>query len=332
MHHKLLRLALHRRCWSLPPPAAVANPGPATDEAQAVRMLHELGVEPGSLVGLNLAGLNAIYRALTDKRTAPARSPPPSQITPPLTPLPPPSTQIPPPSTQPSQVPVAEVSQEVPTPSSINAVGTVSPVAVDLLSDFPTTKEGALQALERLNVPNARVSHFDHLTLKRLHSMMTFADTAQHYYAVNNIKVSTDWGIPTSFNNASNVLCEKGTSKRLTLWILGEVASQFWFSEDGYPAKRVGLSVQPFASDIHEFCKRLLHGLCMPRNSSLVADGFGPDQVRATHWMTRRGQKGLPSATDEFTEFYDARATLKDKSSMAKLSVEDIIEHDPAGS
>ncbi|KAK7038348.1 hypothetical protein R3P38DRAFT_2516384, partial [Favolaschia claudopus] len=160
---------------------------------------------------------------------------------------------------------------------------------------------------------------------RRLYSIMTFMDKSINVYPLHKIMVQTDWGIPTSFNDASNLICEKGTSKPLRLWVVGEVTNQFWFNEEGYPARRVALSIQPLSSDMAELGKRMLHGTAMPRNSS---DAFGPDQIRATRWMTRRGQRGQASTTTEFAEYYDAREYLKDKSVLEKLSVEQIVEHD----
>ncbi|KAJ7782137.1 hypothetical protein B0H14DRAFT_2400901 [Mycena olivaceomarginata] len=153
---------------------------------------------------------------------------------------------------------------------------------------------------------------------------MFYSDKQRNVYAINNVHVQFDWGVAASFKDVTNTICEKGTSTPLTFWIVGELATCFWFNEDGYPAKRVSVSVRPLSTDLPAFCKRLLQSLCMPRNSY----AFGPEQVRATRWMTRRGQRGQPSATDEFSDFYDARTALRDKSVMQKLNVDQLVEHD----
>ncbi|KAJ7803646.1 hypothetical protein B0H13DRAFT_1579599, partial [Mycena leptocephala] len=54
---------------------------------------------------------------------------------------------------------------------------------------------------------------------------------------------------------------------------------------------------------------------------------FGADH-RAGRWMTVRGKKNQSGNNEEFTEYFDATWSLKDKTVMTRLSVERIKEHD----
>ncbi|KAJ7934089.1 hypothetical protein B0H13DRAFT_2306113 [Mycena leptocephala] len=286
---------------TVPSDAPIASTGsssltaypPATTEAKAIALLSKIGVEPGALVGLNLTGLNAIYRAVLDDKIAsgllPRATSDPISI----------RTEVP----VMVQSALSGVEDRVTGLSNTHVPTKVAP--------FPDTMVGALLSLEAQNVPRERLAGMEYPLLKRINAVVNFTDRSRNVYAVNKIAVGLDWGIPTSFDNAADLVCEKGTSKAITVWVLGEVASQYWFNEEGFPAKR-----------------KQLHGLCMPRNSSAVADAFGPDQFRATRWMTVRGQRGQGSTTKEFADYYDARTALKDKSLMEKLSVEQITVHD----
>ncbi|KAF8217216.1 hypothetical protein K438DRAFT_1558867 [Mycena galopus ATCC 62051] len=158
--------------------------------------------------------------------------------------------------------------------------------------------------------------------------MLIYTNRARNIYALDKIAVDTDWGIPTSFNDTSNILCERHSSNPVTLWIVGEVTKQYWFETSGFPAARASIAVQPLSSVMHNLSTALLNGVCMPRGKSTNAATFGPDQVRAGRWMTVRGKKGQSGPNEEFTDYFDATVTLKDKSAMTKLSVERIREHD----
>ncbi|KAJ7914194.1 hypothetical protein B0H13DRAFT_2325520 [Mycena leptocephala] len=262
---------------------------PATTEAKAIALLSKIGVEPGALVGLNLTGLNAIYRAVLDDKIAsgllPRAASDPISI----------RTEVP----VIVQSALSGVEDQVTGLSNTHVPTQVAP--------FPDTMVGALLSLEAQNVPRERLAGMEYPLLKRINAVVNFTDRSRNVYAVNKIAVGLDWGIPTSFDNAADL---------------------YWFNEEGFPAKRVALSVRPVNAGLHEVCKKQLHGLCMPRNSSAVADAFGPDQFRATRWMTVRGQRGQGSTTKEFADYYDARTALKDKSLMEKLSVEQITVHD----
>ncbi|KAJ7301337.1 hypothetical protein DFH08DRAFT_724372, partial [Mycena albidolilacea] len=109
------------------------------------------------------------------------------------------------------------------------------------------------------------------------------------------------------------------------VWVPGEVTNQYFYDDNGAPAKRVAISVQPLSGRLHDTSKNLLNSLSSPRNTSAA---FGPDQFRATRWMTVRGQRGQPSSVIEFSDYYDARTVLKDKLLMEKIGVNQIMEHD----
>ncbi|KAJ6482086.1 hypothetical protein C8R47DRAFT_950842, partial [Mycena vitilis] len=130
-----------------------------------------------------------------------------------------------------------------------------------------------------------------------------------------------DWGVPAPFNNTSNVLCVAGTPNPVTFWITGEVSSQFWVDQEGWPHMRPAISVQPLIDSTTDFCRTQLNELCMPIGSSKLVDLFGPAQVKASRWMTERATKGQPAKTIEFNAVYDARKTLRDKTLLQQLNV-----------
>ncbi|KAJ7326152.1 hypothetical protein DFH08DRAFT_637898, partial [Mycena albidolilacea] len=161
----------------------------------------------------------------------------------------------------------------------------------------------------------------------RLYAIIIYFDKTRCVGALDRIQVpgDWDWGLSSAFNDASNLLCAKGTSKPLTVWVPGEVTNQYFYDDNGAPAKRVAISVQPLSGRLHDTSKNLLNSLSSPRNTSAA---FGPDQFRATRWMTVRGQRGQPSSVIEFSDYYDARTVLKDKLLMEKIGVNQIMEHD----
>ncbi|KAK7001757.1 hypothetical protein R3P38DRAFT_3609302 [Favolaschia claudopus] len=290
---------------ALLPPVEISTQSVGTlalpkSEAEAVKILTKLGVEPGSVVNLDLNGLNALYIAMVTQTAKTAYG---------------------------AETGLVAATRNHAAPAMTNA-NIVSAQPAQTSVDFPADINAARQVMKTLNLPDVLVNEMELVLMRRLSSIIGYSNEERRVFAIDRINIQTDWGTPTPYNDAANFLCVKGSSDIVTGWIVGQVASQYWFNQQGFPANRVGCSIQPAGKDLHQFCKKLLHGLCMPRNSSLVADAFGPDQVRATRWMTRRGQRGQATTTEEFKDFYDARVTLQDKSLMARLSVEQIVEHD----
>ncbi|KAJ7442828.1 hypothetical protein B0H11DRAFT_2251288 [Mycena galericulata] len=273
-------------------------------EAQAVKLLNAMGIEPGAVAGVKVRNLMAIYKSLQAADTEVAE-----QV----------STEIN------GSVEEARMVAQPPEPSPSSAAETAStPRAI--VVHVPTTEAEAVNVLDSISVGAHRVEGWKLQDMK----LATFADPERAVFAITKLPGDVDWGLPTAFNNASNFLCGKGTSKPVSVWILGEVASTWWFDRDGFPAQRIALSVQPLCADTSAFCKAQLRNLCMPKTASVVANSFGTDQVKATRWMTSRGKKGEESRTSEFEELYDARTALKDKSLLTKLPVNDLKEHDIA--
>ncbi|KAJ7467277.1 hypothetical protein B0H11DRAFT_2239518 [Mycena galericulata] len=267
-------------------------------EAQAVKLLNAMGIEPGAVAGVKVRNLMAIYKSLQAADTEVAE-----QV----------STEIN------GSVEEARMVAQPPEPSPSSAAATAStPRAI--VVHVPTTEAEAVNVLDSISVGAHRVEGWKLQDMK----LATFADPERA------LPGDVDWGLPTAFNNASNFLCGKGTSKPVSVWILGEVVSTWWFDRDGIPAQRIALSVQPLCADTSAFCKAQLRNLCMPKTASVVANSFGTDQVKVTRWMTSRGKKGEESRTSEFEELYDARTALKDKSLLTKLPVNDLKEHDIA--
>ncbi|KAJ7431459.1 hypothetical protein B0H11DRAFT_1762055, partial [Mycena galericulata] len=145
-------------------------------------------------------------------------------------------------------------------------------------------------------------------------------------YNIIDIPFDVDWGQRSTFNDMSKTLCRSGTSTPIVAWLTGEVASQWFFDADGYPATRIAFSVLPMANNVHEFCKTQLNELCMP--TTTVADSFDPGEVRVSRWMNERASKGQPARTHEFKAVYDARKTLRDKSLLQQLNVGHLKVHD----
>ncbi|KAJ7142805.1 hypothetical protein C8R44DRAFT_658323 [Mycena epipterygia] len=191
------------------------------------------------------------------------------------------------------------------------------------------TSEDDLKALlATVGVLRERLEGCSVTFMKRLYMVCTYVNAQRSVYAVEKVPIESVWGKPKTFDDPSNFVCDKDTGVPHQVWLTGEVAVPWFFDNEGFPAKRAGLSLQAMSQTTHEFCKNQLNSLCMPKNSSSVAEGLGPDQIRATCWMTRRGVKGQPSTTEEFTDFYDARESLQDKTLMSKLSIESLKVHD----
>ncbi|KAJ7021404.1 hypothetical protein C8F04DRAFT_1273761 [Mycena alexandri] len=206
---------------------------------------------------------------------------------------------------------------------SVMAAGTVGAVAV-----VATERSRLMADLTHIGVDTARVEKWDTPELKRLLVILNWADPSHSTYSITQAPNNKDWGVPRPFNDPSNILCSAGTSTPLDLWICGEITTHWWVDAEGYPAARPAISVQPLVEDLPNFCKTLLNELCMPANSSLVADQFGPSQVKASRWMNTRAGKDQPAKTAEFKAVYDARKILRDKSLLQQINIGQLKAHD----
>ncbi|KAJ7648170.1 hypothetical protein DFH06DRAFT_997444, partial [Mycena polygramma] len=134
--------------------------------------------------------------------------------------------------------------------------------------------------------------------------LLSWADGKRHIYNIHTARVKKDWGVASPFNNTSNIICLEGTSKPVTFWIPGEVSGLWFFNQEGYPAPRPAITVQPLAGGVPEFCRSQLHEL-----------------FKASRWMTTRAMQGQPAKTQEFKAIYDARKTLRDKAVLQQLTI-----------
>ncbi|KAJ6498472.1 hypothetical protein C8R47DRAFT_307757 [Mycena vitilis] len=258
------------------------------NEIEAIKILAALGVEPGALAGVGLTTLNAIINSMT--KTVAAKAVPAAVEEPTVNPAP----------------TVAALSTGVYDPAGV------------LQSPEMT---GAVDALVDIGVAANRLSGWTIAEMKRLRIILRWSDEKRRVYNIDSARLKLDWGIPAPFNNTSNVLCVAGTPTPVTFWITGEVSSQFWVDQEGWPHMRPAISVQPLIDSASDFCRTQLNELCMPIGASKLVELFGPAQVKASRWMTERATKGQPAKTIEFKAVYDARKTLRDKSLLQQLNV-----------
>lgn len=112
--------------------------------------------------------------------------------------------------------------------------------------------------------PCSRAHNFN----SRLRSITNFSDRKRGIYAVQNAPRDANWGVPSAFNNTASILCHKGTSFPVTLWIVGEMAESWFFDRDGEPAARVTTAILPLDPDIRRICAEQICTLSEPRLAS----------------------------------------------------------------
>ncbi|KAJ7046266.1 hypothetical protein C8F04DRAFT_1248518 [Mycena alexandri] len=285
-------------------PGAVAQEGEGDLKKAALTALQNLGMPTDGLKSLDLSALNAIIVSVVslarpeDKSTAAAQRA----------------------GSDKSNDQIAGLPIAAPV-STAAAAGTTAPLNAGERSQI-------MAVLVNTGVDAARVDKWTTPELKRLSVILNWADATHSTYSINHAPNDKDWGVPRPFNDPSNILCAAGTSTPLDLWICGEITTHWWVDSDGYPAARPAISVQPLVESLPDFCKTLLNELCMPANSSSVADQFGPSQVKASRWMNTRAGKDQPAKTSEFKAVYDARKTLRDKSLLQQINVGQLKAHD----
>ncbi|KAF8166595.1 hypothetical protein K438DRAFT_1775030 [Mycena galopus ATCC 62051] len=272
-------------------------PGPfaaARTEAEAAANLNALGFEPAALVGLDVQALNALHSAVLRGKLSDAAASP---------------------------------EQSSAGPSNNKVVAASLPHRAQP-SASSMSRAHHLAGLAATNIPEERVAHLTDVELGRVHAIVAYTDNTRNIYPLESVAVGMDWGVATSFNNMANYICQKGTSKPITFWVVGAVTFGHWFNKEGLAADRVALGIQPLSTTASASCKTLLDTLCVPRNSSYVAAGFGADQIKATRWMTVKAQNGKPATVLMFTDVYNASSALRDKTSMEKLAVDTLKPHD----
>ncbi|KAJ7699716.1 hypothetical protein B0H16DRAFT_1749307 [Mycena metata] len=188
-------------------------------------------------------------------------------------------------------------------------------------NESASDKASVTASLVALGVQAHRISRWSVKELKRLHTLLLYADTNRNTFCITHTPNEKDWGVPAAFNDPSNALCKAGTSTVLNLWVVGEIASMWWYNNEGYPAPHPGISIQPMADGTPDYSKTFLHELCMPPHSSTSAESFGASQVEASCWMNSKAAANTPSKAFEFKAIYDARAALRHKKLLTPLNV-----------
>lgn len=97
--------------------------------------------------------------------------------------------------------------------------------------------------------------------------LLQWADATRNTYSIDKGPNKKDWGLRAVFVDSSNTLCAAGGTDPLTFWVPGEIASQWWFDNEGYPASRAAISIAPMVDSVSEYCKNQLNELCMPTGS-----------------------------------------------------------------
>ncbi|KAJ7902446.1 hypothetical protein B0H13DRAFT_2335495 [Mycena leptocephala] len=269
----------------------------AVDEISAIKILSKLGIEPGALAGVGLPTLNAVIASIT--RGGPVSGP----------------------------ESVVKDSDSVSRHDAVNPITVGSGAQTVAAASFANVGT-PLQDLVDLGVAASRVESWTEHEMKRLKVLLQWADPTRNTYSIDKGPNKKDWGVRAVFVDSSNTVCAAGSTDPLTFWVPGEIASQWWFDNEGYPASRAAISIAPMVDSISEYCKNQLNELCMPTGSSKVAEQFGPSQVKASRWMNVRSGKGEPSKTTEFKAVYDARKSLRDKSLLPQLHVGQLKLHD----
>ncbi|KAJ7158206.1 hypothetical protein C8R43DRAFT_948525 [Mycena crocata] len=285
--------------------------GNSKSEALAVRLLAELGIEPGALVGGDLPTLTAIIEARTAAKLDGEVALPQDDT---------PASLVVHQDDGSSAAPVVEHDSDSDIAFGSDHVA-AQPTGTSNPADSVRDIAAALNRLKRINVQAHRVAGWSVGEMNRLCTLLSWSNPKNNMYSISNGPSDTDWGIPTAFDDMSNTLCVTGTSIPITYWCTGEIAAQWWVDGDGYPASRPAISIQPMATPTADACKDLLNDLCMPTGSSKVADQFGPSQMKSSRWMNTRASKGQPAKTHEFKALYDARKSLKDKTLLQQFSV-----------
>ncbi|KAJ6518266.1 hypothetical protein C8R47DRAFT_1205333 [Mycena vitilis] len=292
------------------PPAAVEDP--------TIQLLIKAGMHPGAVGGLDPLLLKSLFKLIHPADGAPL-----------------PASSVPSTNTIESvnivMDPVAKsgVADAAAGGAAVSGANNPGPaIAVVHSADDMAEKAKILADLSEAGVTVTRVSRWSVAELKRLYVLLMWGDDARRTYSIDRAPRDKEWGVPAAFDDPANTLCLAGTSFPLNFWIAGEIAYQWWVDSDGFPAARPAISIQPMKDNVPDFCKTLLQELCMPANSSTVAKGFGPSQIRASRWMNTRAANGQPAQTHEFKAVYDARKSLRDKSLLQQIHVGQLNVHD----
>ncbi|KAJ7270469.1 hypothetical protein C8J57DRAFT_997050, partial [Mycena rebaudengoi] len=159
---------------------------------------------------------------------------------------------------------------------------------------------------------------------RRVHVLLVYSNVNRGIFALSKLPVDLTYGKPAAFGDQSNVVCLKNKSAPVLVWIVGEFVRGFFYNSKSGPATRVAASIRPLVTTHIAAAKAVLKAFSIPKNSGVVADAFGPDQVKATKWMTC----SQSAPVSEFVEVYDARQALKPKSAMEKIHVDALKERD----
>ncbi|KAJ7439169.1 hypothetical protein B0H11DRAFT_2254096 [Mycena galericulata] len=250
-------------------------------EAQAVKLLNAIGIEPGAVAGVKVRNLMAIYKSLQAADTEVAE-----QV----------STEIN------GSVEEARMVVQPPEPSPSSAAATAStPRAI--VVHVPTTEAEAINVLDSIGVGAHRVEGWKLQDMNRVVRLATFVDPERAVFAITKLPGDVDWGLPTAFNNASNFFCGRkqlrNGSSKATRWMTsrgkkGEESRTSEFEElyDARTAlKDKSLLTKLPVNDLKE------------HDIALMEARIGRYAVKASDSM-----KGKSRVMDRWEAFYDLQA------------------------
>lgn len=111
------------------------------------------------------------------------------------------------------------------------------------------------------------MSQYDLINMhgRRLQRMVVHEDLDAAIFSLEQLPIeATVWGgAGLSRSEKLDILVMKGTSKTVRLWIVGEIASAFFF-KDGKPSQRVSVMLSPLCDATLPASRRLLSTLSEP--------------------------------------------------------------------
>lgn len=106
----------------------------------------------------------------------------------------------------------------------------------------------------------------------RIKAIGQYTNPGLGIYAVQRIPKDATWGTASPFNNTAGVLCHKGTTNPVTLWIIGEITETFFFDRDNDPTPRAGVTILPLSPDIRRVCAEQIRNFCEPKIAGTLID------------------------------------------------------------
>ncbi|KAJ7131646.1 hypothetical protein C8R43DRAFT_956874 [Mycena crocata] len=213
-----------------------------------------------------------------------------------------------------------------------------------------TTADGVIatatllqQALDRAAVAgltNSRLNHASPNDIDRCIAIGAFEDAARNTHPFRNLPIDADWGQPTPFSDYSSTLCARGTSRAITLNVVGEISRLNLTGPVGQAIPRATLHILPLDPSVRAIAENQTVAYSNPadpgkanhlrhlgftnRSRPIRVLGAQPDQ---RHDMDIRlgSTCKYPS---QFTRIYDACERLRTKAAMATLAASALRMHD----